>query len=76
MSSPRVRFFTGAQGQRIAYAIAGSGPSLFAFAASSGDATAVREAMCQEFLEGGVAASGFDAPLPGEGAALIGDEGS
>jgi pimeloyl-ACP methyl ester carboxylesterase len=28
MSSPRIRFFTGAQGQRIAYAIAGSGPPL------------------------------------------------
>lgn len=27
-SSPRIRFFTGAQGQRIAYAIAGSGPPL------------------------------------------------
>jgi len=28
MSSPRIRFFTGAQDQRIAYAIAGSGPPL------------------------------------------------
>lgn len=26
--SPRIRFFTGAQGQRVAYAIAGSGPPL------------------------------------------------
>ena len=55
----------------IGFAVAGSGPSVFAWAAEGDDATAVERAVLEAFERRGIAAGGWISPLGCAGARVV-----